>query len=379
MLSVKMVAGDDFGPRTVRLRARGFEESIFTPDRSLSSTESRYSYSLKKWGFQNVGFNHTIFEMRKRYSQGDLNKLHTNDPFFENLKYLEANLKGNAGRLSLFRPLFYRRDTEVGWTANYALMRLGLEAGYKLITIQDTKITSPIEEFISRMEKSRSEMESTCHMPKAFELIPTVHLGTRSDLLFKQKIKACIDMGFKAVSLIYASYRHSMGNLMALQEIAKDTDTFFICSDVDRRARGGDASLMHFLQNFGIDVSSVRMPPRHDPNLNKPILRRFDQHTLGMLTPDMHKQHHGISLKCDCFVCRGQNHLTLYKMQEKFGVSGLIMAMNAHEAVKSPEEFANGRQYIASNEFQDYVKGKPYLLDISGDIPAHNAPLSRFF
>lgn len=301
--------------------------------------------------------------MRRWYDDNTLRELYTSNDIFRDHKGSLVNmLNKNQGKLSFFCPMM-RRDTVVGNDANRALIDLQCESNYNLITIQDISRSSNIRDFENRIQTSRERVERISSRQLGFGV--AIHIGNPDWSLFQSKVDAIIDGGFESIVLKGASHNAFYGNYHYLTNPrVSDKNILIHVSGIDRKYRdNGTTSLMHYLQTFGIDSFSIKMPVGRDPEMNSREpheITRYDRNTLGHLSPTDHTTIHGDQLNCPgCPICRGYNIESQYMVGNQHGI--LTTVLNAHESIASHNEFESSRSFVTSNEFDDYAHNKRYL------------------
>ena len=129
------------------------------------------------------------------------------------------------------------------------------------------------------------------------------------------------------------------------------------------------SSPAHIMPLFSIDSYGLNYRPLGFGKFEKKqiIVKRFDFGTLGFLEPDEHKEKYGEDLNCNCFIDKGRKFKEILEVYG--GAELLSSALTSHEAVASFIEFIRSRKRIIENDYENYLRSKPYMV----------LPMKKFF
>jgi len=194
---------------------------------------------------------------------------------------------------------------------------------------------------------------------------------------FKSKFDAiCSNIETGLISIMGLRYRNWQENIQNFYHIweNKEKEILYYCIGVDRKFN--QASTMHILQSWGIDVYSIKMKRGYGTRNGdkkkkekKKILNFdiFDRETIGILKLNQYKSEHpNEELNCDCPMC---HNLDLDSFIEHYGYNEngekdalqLQYAGKLHEFFSSSKEFDISRTSIKEGKLLNYFNSKKYL------------------
>lgn len=289
------------------------------------------------------------------------NFLSNNIPFEKRLRVDEqkADLMSYSPLVSYYPQI--PKEIRLNQKGMKLLLELALNVdGVNIVSIP---MFEPERSYSDELQKYCSEVGD-----RGKEPMPILDMGLAHDD-FKTKfdeICSNIDTGLVSImGLVYRNWSSNVQNFYHVWE-NREKDILYYCMGVERKYE--NASTMHFLQSWGIDVYSVRMVRGYggfERKINDVDV--FDRNSLGVLKVKQYKgEYSDGSLNCDCKMCR---NLDMGEFVEKYGRnhrgdldgSQLQYAGKLHEFFSSSAEFDRSREAINENSLLDYFNSKKRL------------------
>lgn len=372
-MKIRIINNDQCGPRCLRIRSK--RGRFFTPTRCLTSTDINYLPYLSAAGIT-ISYSHDISEITKGFARQDISDLSmTNKKFGTDNKQIRRYISQANTKLTIFNPkLVNPKHTKLeqfplSLKDIRALIDLQSYAGLRFITIPDLIPSSSISTFQDIINKCTNHAESgSFNKPEL--IIPQIDMRMDSHL-FKLKLDKLLASDFKFVALKAAPFGDFYPNYVYLQEKSEDAECLFHVSDVKRYWQTNwTTPLMHILQGFGVDSFALGMPLKHKiseeqksvHDVSENSVRLLHKNSLGLLHTDTYVEKFGPRLNCKCPMCSGPKNVKSF-CDKYEGLNILNIAAHVHEAFGSLDEFKTGREYIISDEFNDYLKEREYLAE----------------
>ncbi|MBM4241543.1 MAG: hypothetical protein FJ150_07795 [Euryarchaeota archaeon] len=356
-MKIKIAEIDDtnsfFGGRVLKVNRK-----FLTPYRVSSSVDYRSKQQIPTA----IKIDSYLSEVTSIFTGDEYNKFKTeNGPFNNRVRADEqkADLMSYSPLVSYFPQL--PKDIKVDKKGMKLILELGLDLDH--VNIVSIPAFDPIKSYGEDLKKICEYIRS-----RGKEPMPLLDMGL-NEAEFKSKfneICSNIETGLiNIMGLIYRNWRSNIQNFYHVWN-NKDKKILYYCLGVERKYE--NASAMHFLQSWGIDVYSTRMIRgcgTYKRKLNNVDI--FDKETIGILKyKNYFEKHPDGTLNCDCPLC---NNAGLDEFVEKYGynhegeldASQLQYAGKLHEFFSSSKEFDISREAIKENALTDYFDSKEYL------------------
>jgi hypothetical protein len=354
---------DMLGSRASRDRGIGAE----FPQRVETNTDLNYYDRARKVDtkIQFGSPSSTIYEVKRRFNEDELERLVTNNAYFGAVKKAierNANRRQNCTRML---AVSFKENTRM--TPKLSERLIALQEKFEVVGIYDgyNLTSSALKESIGISQKVMNELGMS---PQRVNVrIPT--LIQRPELL---KDKMSISFAeTDGVALKHAAITRALKQyrvIRAFNEKGKWTHMY----DMANVWTGNDrTSLMHIIQLYGIDSFGLRT--RKPPKNILPITpKRLDIGSLGTLTIQEHTQRYGHDLSCPCPICVNK---TMDDMQNDYSPYERYPIFRSHLPYASNIEFAldrdamlNGGKHLLNMLRSKEFMAEPFRAVYNDDI-----------
>lgn len=349
---------------------------IETPQPILSNSEVNKLFEINKSKFLLSNFvpDNKVIEISREFTGDKIKFLTRNNKIFDKYKK-ELSRKASPfnDKIKLFRPEV-NKNTRIDDKANAFFTELGVQGDFDWIVTSEESYNSSPDSFIKRITNTREQTYSDIINEKTKDIIPTLWISGREDI-FKKKVNAVIDNGFKAVGINYESTIINRPNYYYLKKLALDNDLITMLFSCEKTFRFDYTTAMnHFMTLFNFDFISlkgkvvinpdVKLKTRYQPRI-------LDKKTLGHLKLS---DYIGIYKTAPLGNNVLDNGLDLKKFIEKYNTVDLLSeAIKLHNATASFSEFSVERQEIIDKNLDGYIKNKKYLLNAADKVFRYNS------
>ncbi len=344
---------------------------IETPQPIFSNSESNKLFELNKSKFLPSKFTpeNKVIEISREFTSDKIRFLNKDDKIFD--KYKKELIRKASpfnDKIKLFRPEVNKK-TKIDDKANVFFTELGIQGDFDWIVTQEESYNSSPDSFIRRIITTRDQAYSDIINEKTKDIIPTLWTGGKEDV-FRKKVDAVIDNGFKAIGINYESTLANRPNYYYLKKVAQDKDLITMLFNCEKTFRSNYTTAMnHFMTLFNFDFISlkgkvvidadVKLKTKYEPRI-------LDKNTLG-------------HLKISDYLSRYKNTpigstildgaLGLTKFIEKYNTVDLLPeAIKLHNSTTSFSEFSIERKEILDKNLDEYIKNKEYLLKAANKV-----------
>ncbi|MGI0141564.1 MAG: hypothetical protein ACREBF_02855 [Candidatus Micrarchaeales archaeon] len=296
-----------------------------------------------------------IFMVKRSYTQEQLIKLVASESYYNSeKKKIEGIRTKRQNCISVFN-LSVGKNTKISDRANLRL--LGLQVGFSVQRIFDSYDLTP-NELLERIkvsvkyirEHGINEHSDALTVSTILQQLPTV---------FHEKYQ--IIMKETDGSAVKYTTPYSVRRQLRIIEQFVEGDKWQDLYDVPKTWGGNSrTSMMHIMAKYGFDTFSLRTGKRPKNLTRKPILKRFDENSLGyLIMPHEHERRYNDNLMCSCYVCRGQ---TLADFRDNYTPDEQSKVYRGHEPYASNMEFAMDRTLAleSGNELLNRYKRKEF-------------------
>ena len=315
-----------------------------------------------------------VIEISREFTSDKIRFLNKDSKTFDKYKK-ELSRKASAfdDKLKLFRP-DVKKAIRIDDKTSAFFNELGVQGDFDWIVVQEESYNSSPDSFIKRITDSREQVYSDIVNERTKDIIPTLWPSSREDV-FKKKVHAVIDNGFKAIGINYESAIINRPNYYYLKKIAQDNDLITMLFNCEKTFRSNHITAMnHFMTLFNFDFislkgkvvinSDVKLKTNYEPRI-------LDKNTLG-------------HLKIRDYIGRYKNTpigsmiidsgLSLTRFIEKYNTVDLLPeAIKLHNSTTSFSEFSIERREILDKNLDDYIKNKEYLLKAADKVFQYNS------
>ena len=352
---------DPLGARAGVLKIGSTE--IPTPVRVLTSADIFYGRRLATATEQEVipVFPHQLYQVKRAYNPTKFAKLLRSPKSMEcEREKLERGINVQPTSVAWFdaRIPNWMHITDA---QNTVLFDLGLDAGFDIHTIYDSRRINP-QELLQRIKDSKKKAEDYKNCKGILvKLSPDQRMKT---LLEKAKI-ICEETD--GITVKFAPPKGTrITKLLALKAETTKEEKFFAFSDCPKWwNQNKTSSMMHCSQLFGADAFALRLGNWFKTErVIQP--KRFDSSTYGYLTvPKMHYAYHSSGTDCHsgCPVCK--KYPDMATQTHEFSPEEQNIANRVHEAFESQKEFDECRAAIMDSptELRKHLKDKTFAKD----------------
>lgn len=335
-----------------------------TPIRVLNSTELAHGDKINSSGLSVPRFPHKVFEITRFMKPQRVMDFIKNPEVSATITKNVRKISESAGnRIILFHPVL-RKDMEISDEINEKLIELQIHCEHEVTTILDS-YNSPVSSFKKRLKESIKQIKNSGNYS---EPMPSIRMDM-DNKLFNEKIDTCIENNIRAINLTYANIRDHFQNFMSLVKLARNKSTRSVWMHMSETPRKilRQTSVSHLLPLVSIDSYALNSKPLPLGIIQRKevIIKRFDSHTLGFLTPEEHIKIHGNTPACNCFV---ENRNKLTDTLSVYQAADLLSsAMQCHETNSSFYELNRSRRAIFNHKYDEYLRTKSHI----------NMPLKR--
>jgi hypothetical protein len=349
---------------------------IETPQPIFSNSESNKLLELNKSKFLPSRFipKNKVIEISREFTSDKIRFLNKNDKIFD--KYKKELIRKASpfnDKIKLFRPEVNKK-TKIDDKANAFFTELGVQGDFDWIVIPEESYNSSPDSFIKRIINTREQIYSDIINERTKDMIPTLWTGGKENI-FKKKVDAVIDNGFKVIGINYESTIANRSNYYYLKKVAQDKDLITMLFNCEKTFRSNYTTAMnHFMTLFNFDFISLKGKVVIDPNVKLKTNygpRILDKSTLGYL-------------KISDYISRYRNTpigstildsgLDLTKFIEKYNTVDLLSeAIKLHNSTTSFSEFSIERREIIDKNLDGYIKNKEYLLKAVDKVFQYNS------
>lgn len=349
---------------------------IETPQPIFSNSELNKLFELNRSKFlsSNLTPDNKVIEISREFTSDKIRFLNKDSKTFDKYKK-ELSRKASAfdDKLKLFRP-DVKKAIRIDDKTSAFFNELGVQGDFDWIVVQEESYNSSPDSFIKRITDSREQVYSDIVNERTKDIIPTLWPSSREDV-FKKKVHAVIDNGFKAIGINYESAIINRPNYYYLKKIAQDNDLITMLFNCEKTFRSNHITAMnHFMTLFNFDFislkgkvvinSDVKLKTNYEPRI-------LDKNTLG-------------HLKIRDYIGRYKNTpigsmiidsgLSLTRFIEKYNTVDLLPeAIKLHNSTTSFSEFSIERREILDKNLDDYIKNKEYLLKAADKVFQYNS------
>ena len=349
---------------------------IETPQPIFSNSESNKLLELNKSKFLPSKFipENKVIEISREFTSDKIRFLNKNDKIFD--KYKKELIRKASpfnDKIKLFRPEVNKK-TKIDDKANAFFTELGVQGDFDWIVIPEESYNSSPDSFIKRIINTREQIYSDIINERTKDMIPTLWTGGKEDV-FKKKVDAVIDNGFKAIGINYESTIANRPNYYYLKKVAQDKDLITMLFNCEKTFRSNYTTAMnHFMTLFNFDFISLKGKVVIDPNVKLKTNygpRILDKSTLGYLKISDYISRYRNTLIGSTILDSG---LGLTKFIEKYNTVDLLSeAIKLHNSTTSFSEFSIERHEIIDKNLDDYIKNKEYLLKAVDKVFQYNS------
>ena len=198
---------------------------IETPQPIFSNSELNKLFELNRSKFlsSNLTPDNKVIEISREFTSDKIRFLNKDSKTFDKYKK-ELSRKASAfdDKLKLFRP-DVKKAIRIDDKTSAFFNELGVQGDFDWIVVQEESYNSSPDSFIKRITDSREQVYSDIVNERTKDIIPTLWPSSREDV-FKKKVHAVIDNGFKAIGINYESAIINRPNYYYLKKIAQDND-----------------------------------------------------------------------------------------------------------------------------------------------------------
>lgn len=359
--SIKIVDIDtrsENGPRILSIQTT--KKNIETPCRMVTSTENRFRKDLALSPLdERADIETPLFELVKTPQLKTILSLRrVNGTLNKQRKNIDNMLRGFRDSMS-FLNLRFRKREEPPLQDIESLIHLQCTTRLDLVSIPDISKLSEKKEFESYVRHQRREIENISDK----EAVLIVDLNNQPDV-FKMKIEAAIENGFKMIVLRCRSFFEYYANYRFIKDAMKEEEVWFHMVDTFRANPNISLNFTNLPQVFGIDTVSPLTPygGGEDRSVAPEDTKRFDRLSYNNLPLKIQKEEYENQLKCNCPICQEktvEDYIEEYSFCENQKEKNPIYKWSRlHEVFATNSEFGIGKDFIRSQEFDHYFKSK---------------------
>ena len=233
---------------------------IETPQPIFSNSEANKLLELNKSKFlpSKVVPENKVIEISREFTGDKIRLLNKDDSVFD--KYKKELIRKASqfnDKIKLFRPEVNKK-TRIDDKANAFFTELGVQGDFDWIVTQEESYNSSSDSFIKRITTTREQTYSDIINEKTKDIIPTLWTGGKGDI-FKKKVDAVVDNGFKAIGINYESTITNRPNYYYLKKAAQDKDLITMLFNCEKTFRSNYTTAMnHFMTLFNFDFISLK-------------------------------------------------------------------------------------------------------------------------
>ena len=350
--------------------------NIETPQPIFSNSELNKLFELNKSKFLPSKFtpDNKVIEISREFTSDKIRFLNKDDKIFDKYKK-ELSRKASTfnDRIKLFRPEV-KKTTRIDDKTNAFFIELGIQGDFDWIVTQEESYNSSPDSFVKRIAKSRDQVYSDIVNERTKDIIPTLWPSSREDI-FKKKVDAVVDSGFKAIGINYESTIINRPNYYYLEKVARDNDLITMLFNCEKTFRSNHITAMnHFMTLFNFDFISLKGKMIIDTDIKLKANyepRILDKNTLGHLKiSDYTKRYNNAPIGSTII----DKDLSLIKFIEKYNTVDLLSeAIKLHNSTTSFSEFSIERRAILDNNLDEYLKNREYLLKAVDKVFQYNS------
>ena len=349
---------------------------IETPQPIFSNSELNKLFELNRSKFlsSNITPDNKVIEISREFTSDKIRFLNKDSKTFDKYKK-ELSRKASAfdDKLKLFRP-DVKKAIRIDDKTSAFFNELGVQGDFDWIVVQEESYNSSPDSFIKRITDSREQVYSDIVNERTKDIIPTLWPSSREDV-FKKKVHAVIDNGFKAIGINYESAIINRPNYYYLKKIAQDNDLITMLFNCEKTFRSNHITAMnHFMTLFNFDFISLKGKMIIDTDIKLKANyepRILDKNTLGHLKiSDYTKRYNNAPIGSTII----DKDLSLIKFIEKYNTVDLLSeAIKLHNSTTSFSEFSIERRAILDNNLDEYLKNREYLLKAVDKVFQYNS------
>ncbi len=349
---------------------------IETPQPIFSNSELNKLFELNRSKFlsSNLTPDNKVIEISREFTSDKIRFLNKDSKTFDKYKK-ELSRKASAfdDKLKLFRP-DVKKAIRIDDKTSAFFNELGVQGDFDWIVVQEESYNSSPDSFIKRITDSREQVYSDIVNERTKDIIPTLWPSSREDV-FKKKVHAVIDNGFKAIGINYESAIINRPNYYYLKKIAQDNDLITMLFNCEKTFRSNHITAMnHFMTLFNFDFISLKGKMIIDTDIKLKANyepRILDKNTLGHLKiSDYTKRYNNAPIGSTII----DKDLSLIKFIEKYNTVDLLSeAIKLHNSTTSFSEFSIERRAILDNNLDEYLKNREYLLKAVDKVFQYNS------